>query len=145
MKHRHSILIGAILAIIAWLLIFFWAAKCDAGPSASRWYGPPQNGVAVHYAASWDWDRIAARQGVTVPEGFTPVAHWDCSTLGRTALLQLGTGEHFIPCIVADCTAPAHVALVRGRKIVVEVPFDVAQEYGFAGGRIEARLYLEER
>jgi hypothetical protein len=36
------------------------------------------------------------------------------------------------------------VALVRGRSIVAEVSYSVAQEYGFTGGRIEAVLWLEE-
>jgi hypothetical protein len=145
MKHKYGLAIAAVLLIGAWLSAFYVAARCDAAPLSATWYGPPQEGFAVHYGESWDWARIADKHGVVIPDEHVPVAHWDCSTLGRTALLQLGTGEHFIPCVVADCTYPEHVALVQDRDIVAEVPFEVAVEYGFVGGRIEASLYLEEQ
>lgn len=100
-------------------------------------------GTAVYYGPGHDWDRIAENQGVQVPAGYTPIAHWDCNTLGRRGLLWLGDAEP-LRIIVADCTRPEHIALVRSRDIVAEVPHEIAYQYGFVeAGRIKCRLWLE--
>jgi hypothetical protein len=77
----RKILIAAILLILGWLLLFAWAAACDAASL---------QGVAVHYAPRWDLYAIAEIHGVTVETGHTPIAFWDCAALGRTGRLVLG-------------------------------------------------------
>ena len=110
----------------------------------------PLSGRAAHYSPSWgDWRcpptqkcGIAARQGVQVPAGYTPIAHWDCRSLGRRGSLWLD-GRGPLRVIVADCTAAEDLETVLRRGIVAEVPYAVAVEYGFAGGSIDAVLILE--
>jgi hypothetical protein len=103
----------------------------------------PIEGRCVYYAESWQWDRIAAVQGVTIPAGYIPIARPDCGQLGSTGTLYLG--DLVVPFVAADCTAPEDQERLARLNIVGEVPYPVAVQAGFvAAGWAECRLEVEE-
>lgn len=109
----------------------------------------PTTGYCVHYAKDWgDWlgpaeakTGIAARQGVVVLPGETPLAYWDCSMLNQRGRLRIA--GRTIPVIVADCTAPQDLSLVRQARIVGELPWPAAERLGLTRvGKMECSLLL---
>ncbi len=100
-------------------------------------------GLIAFYSCHHDLYQIAARQGVTVPAGYTPIAHWDCSRLGDWGELTFSVDgtSYTYRVIVVDYTAPEDLALVQARRIVAEVPFAVALATGFlAQGLVPGQL-----
>lgn len=103
---------------------------CLPPPALSRTItpisAPPLSGKIFYYDKRWDWTRIARNHGLGIPPGRTPIATANCRSLGRTGWLTLGSSVSPVAVFVADCTAPADLALVRRRNIVAEIPWDLA-------------------
>jgi hypothetical protein len=108
--------------------------------------GTPVEGVAFFYGESWDWGRIAFLNQVTLQPGETPIAVPLCADLGRGGRLWLGDAPVPLRVRTVDCGQPYDLADLLAKGEVAEVPWLIAQSYGFLEtGSIRAVLVLDEQ